>query len=441
MNWKKLWGCLGFCCLICAGAWAGKGPDRPAGNPEPAGWYAGDAHVHLDCGVGSGHDPMTAGEILAAMKIHNLAVVSLLADMGNGEVRVADRDLPQVNGLDYPDSAAGRLLHWDAEWHFDPQGVTFEKKVVGGHLILLGLKHAKTIFAEYPYPIIEWAKKQGAMAGFAHMQYLNDGIPNELSCCLPLDYPVEVALGTVDFLMEDVGRNEAALHAYYRLLNCGFRPGLAAATDFPCNDRKPIGTLLTYVAIPGGRLTYRNWIEGIARGRTVISTSGHAEFLDLKVEGTAGPGDEIRLRRGRQLPVTVRWSVVQPLLGRIELVRNGEVIDSRGGSASPGAPLEMRVSIEFLESGWLSARRMDNQGHQTHTAAVFVTVQQAPIRASAEDALYFVRFIDNLLQKTSPGGPWNQYFSRDLAAAQKRYRQARKIFQEIATETRRKNNP
>jgi hypothetical protein len=210
---------------------------------------------------------------------------------------------------------------------------------------------------------------------------------------------------------------------------------LAAGTDFPCNERKPIGSLLTYTSIPAGKLIYRNWIEGIAQGRTVISTNGHEEFLDLKVNGTAGPGDEILRDKQSRFPVKIRWSAIQPLSGRIELIQNGKVIATQEGKADVGKPLELATSVEFKESGWLSARRMNEQGHQTHTAAVFVTIHQTPVRASAEDALYFVRFIDNMLAKTNPGGPWNQYFIKELTTVQKRYRQAREIYQKIALES------
>jgi hypothetical protein len=414
---------------------AGAGPGRET-NPEPEGWYAGDPHVHVDCGVGGGYDPMTAAQLMAAMNVHDLAVVSLLADMGNGEVRFAEKDLPRVNGRDLPGSNAQHLLHWDAEWHFDPKGVTFEQKVIGGHLIVLGLKQAGRMYAEYTYPIIDWAKRQSAIIGFAHMQYLPDGIPEELSCCLPLEYPVETALGTIDFLMEDVDGSESAMLAYYRLLNCGFRPGLAAGTDFPCNFRKPIGSLLTYVSLPQGQLDYREWIEGIARGRTVVSRNGHEEFLDLRVNGTAGPGDEVRIGAGGTVQVGIRWSAIRELGGTVELVRNGAVVASREGSARPGHPLLLTTRQDFERSGWLCARRMDARGHQTHTAAVFVTVGQAPVRAGAGDAEFFVRYIDNLIRKTSPGGAWNQYFGQDLAEAQGRYRKAREIFQKIAAEAR-----
>jgi hypothetical protein len=67
------------------------------------------------------------------------------------------------------------------------------------------------------------------------------------------------------------------IEAYYKLLNTGFRPSFAAGTDYPCNSSRPVGSLLTYVQT-GGQLTYRNWIDGIACGRTVVSRNGHMSF-------------------------------------------------------------------------------------------------------------------------------------------------------------------
>src|SRR5580700_7835488 len=95
-------------------------------NPEPPGWFSGDLHVHCDCGVAGGLT-VTPEQVFAAMSTNRLAVVSLLADMGNGEVRDAARDLPKINGEDLPLSTPRQILHWDAEWHFDPEGVTFEQ--------------------------------------------------------------------------------------------------------------------------------------------------------------------------------------------------------------------------------------------------------------------------------------------------------------------------
>jgi O-glycosyl hydrolase len=394
-------------------------------RPEPPGWWAGDPHVHCDCGIGGGLT-VTPADLRKAMETNHLAVISVLADMGNGELRDAARDLPKVNGRDDPLSTPERILHWDAEWHFDPRGVTFEQKAIGGHLIVLGLASAERRFARYTYPILEWARKQNAVAGFAHAQYLPAAIPNDLDCCAPLEYPVEFALGTPAFLMEDVDGRDTAIQAYYRLLNCGFRPGLAAATDFPCNYRKPIGSLLTYAYVPGA-LTYRGWIAAIAAGRTVIARNGHREFLSLTVNGAAMPGDEVKLDAPEAVAVDAKWSGIGPLNGNLELVRNGVVVDS-----GPDSALHSRIA--FQRSGWLAARVMDDTGHRVHTAAVFVTVGGAPVRASADDAGFFVRWIDNLIARTTPPGDWSQYLSSSRDQAHARYTKARDIYRALAQE-------
>ena len=413
-------------------------------RPEPSDWFAGDPHMHrgVGCGRANEKEMLSPQQLLEMMKVNNLAVVSVLADAGNGEIKYADQDLAMITGQDNAVSTPQRILHWDAEWHYDPQGVTFERKMIGGHLALLGLKHGGQPYAQYTYPILAWAKEQGGIAGFLHMQYLPyafypppDGIPQSLDCCAPLEYPVETALGSASFLMEDVVGSDSALQGYYRILNTGFRPGLAAGTDYSCNDMEPLGTLLTYVRIPGGHLSYSQWVEGIARGRTVVSRNAHNEFLDLRVDGNAQPGDEIRLQESGPVRVHIEWTSLHNDLGRIELVQNGAVVASKTAEAAPGSPAIFETTVDFRQSGWLAARRMHWQtGHRTHTGAVYVVMKGLPIRASAEDATFFVHWIDSLLKLTSPGGEWNRFFANDLEAAQKRYREARAIFVQRAAE-------
>jgi len=405
---------------------------------EPHDWFAGDPHVHrgIGCSRSNEKEMLSPQALHEMMKPNNLAVVAVLADVGNGEMKYAEKDVPLITGKDNPESTPGHILHWDAEWHFDPSGVTFEQKMIGGHLIILGLQHGKSFFSEFTYPVFKWARDQGAPVGFAHMQYLPEGIPKVLDCCAPLEMPVETALGNVSFLMEDVHGSESAIQAYYRILNCGFRPGLVAGTDYSCNFLEPLGTLLTYVRIPDGKLTYAKWVEGIAHGRTVVSRDGHNEFLDLKVNKTFSPGEEIHHGSQGRVSVSVRWTSLKYSEGKIEIVHNGEVTASRAGSASPGSPLTFETTVDFDRSGWLCARRVDGKGHHTHTGAVFVAVGKAPIRASASDAEFFVQWIDNLLQQTSPGGAWSEFFLHDREAAQNRYRKARAVFEKIASEAR-----
>ena len=412
-------------------------------KPEPANWYAGDIHVHRNCGDGTG--VLDDDKFPAMMVPNDLAVISVLADMGNGEVKYSLEDLQKVNGKDAVQSKPGRIIHWDAEWHWDATYSNFGHQALGGHLVILGLNNTHQIWDESPYKILDWAKQQHAVSGFAHFEYLKDSFQNELNCCIPVEYPVEAALGTIDFVSEDVfGSNspnngnyssEAAIHAYYKLLNCGLKIGLAAGTDYPCNENEPLGTLLTYVNVKDPVLTYEGWIRGIREGRTVVTRDGHDEFIDLKIDGRYEPGDEMKIKNKKLLNLTVQWSTVKPLSGTIELVCNGKVIASQPASARPGKPVVFSTTQEITKSSWVCARRMEDGGHEAHTAPVYILVNNKPIRASAEDAQYFIDWIDKVLLKIVPGGPWNRYFTHDLDIVQGRYLKAKNWYVKIKEES------
>ena len=79
---------------------------------------------------------------------------------------------------------------------------------------------------------------------------------------------------------------------------------------------------------------------------------------------------------------------------------------------------------------------MDDKGHQTHTSPIYVTVNKKPVRASAEDAQFYISWIDSLLEKTAAGREWNQYFKDDLDIVQLRYRKAREVYKKILYESK-----
>jgi hypothetical protein len=414
-------------------------------SPVPVGWYSGDVHVHRNCGD---KKVLPISELPGMMEENDLDVISLLSDMGNGEVLYSKEDLPRVNGKPAPESQPNRIIEWDAEWHYDATYSNFDHQALGGHLVLLGLKEAHQMRVESPYQVLDWARKQGAVTGFCHFQYLNDSIQNELNCCIPIDYPVEAALGSFDFISEDVfgvgspGEGyfdpEAAMGAYYRLLNCGFTLGLTAGTDYPCNDFEALGTLQTYVQVANSPLTYRGWVDGIRQGRTVVSRKGNAEFLDMKIESKYDPGDRVKIKRGSSVNVSVTWSAINETPGTIELIMNGKVIARHPGAVKPGHPVVFTTQVPFQASGWICARRMGEKGHVTHTAPFYVNIDNKPIRASAEDATFFASWIDNILRNIAPGQPWNRYFTHDPEVIRQRYLKAKSIYETIAREASKK---
>lgn len=400
----------------------------------PKEWYSGDIHVHRNCGDTSIF--ISEDSLRKMMEVNNLDLISLLADMGNGEVYDSKVDLLKVTGRDAPQSTVRRIVHWDAEWHWDATYSAFSHQALGGHLVLLGLDLAKQIWEESPYKILDWSRQQGAVAGFAHLQYLADTIQKELNCCIPVDLPVEAALGTIDFVSEDVystktpkgGYNsEAAIHAYYKLLNCGFRLGLAAGTDFPCNGLEPLGELLTYVKL-GGRLDYKKWIQGIKKGRTVVSRNGNHEFLDLVVAGKYQPGDDMPLLKKTVIPVKAVWLSDTEMSGTIEIICNGRIVAVKTGIVKPDKPLELSAGIPIEESSWIAARRMDSSEHITHSAPVYITKNGVRVRGSKDDAVYYYQWIDHLLQKIDTGAAWHHYFPNEFQNVKARYMRAKEIY-------------
>ena len=402
-------------------------------KPEPKGWYAGDIHVHRSC---DGSPPVSANDLRDMMEVNDLSVISVLADMGNNNSTDRVEDLKKVNGSDSPLSGPDRIIHYAAEWHWDATQWEASNQALGGHLVLLGLKEAHKIWDESTYKVLDWAGKQNAVRGFAHIQYLKNEIPDKLNCCIPIDYPVEAALKNIEFIAEEQkGGSENGILAYYKLLNCGFKLALAAGTDYSCNN-VPLGDVLTYVEVPDKTLTYQKWIDGIAQGRTVVSRNAHNEFLELKVNKTAGPGSDIRFKKKGEAVMEVSWSVTEETSGWIELVINGQVVARQYGTAKPGTPLTTSFKQSFPKSGWISARRMDSAGHRhvLHTSPVYITINNQPVRVSKEDAQYFVAWIDNILKQIEPGAPWNKYFANNLDAAKERYQKARDIYNRIAAE-------
>ena len=66
-------------------------------GPEPAGWYSGDIHVHRSC---NGSPAISSEELKERMKENNLAVISVLGDMGNSQAPDRIEDLKKINGED-----------------------------------------------------------------------------------------------------------------------------------------------------------------------------------------------------------------------------------------------------------------------------------------------------------------------------------------------------
>jgi dipeptidyl aminopeptidase/acylaminoacyl peptidase len=364
------------------------------------GWYSGDLHVHMNYGGTYRNDPP---HLAFQARAEDLGIVENL--IVNKEGRVPDVGYFRGGGALDPASSSTTLIRHDQEFHTS----------YWGHLGLLGLQdhlelpgyaaYANTAAASLVptnADVADDARRQGGVTGYVH-PFDADPDPADTARALTAEFPVDVALGKVDYYeaLGFVDDPMATAHVWYRILNCGFPVPAGAGTDAMANFaslRGPVGMNRVYVR-SGRPLDYRRWLDSLKAGRS-FATNG--PLLELTLNGK-GAGEELRVPAGaRQVTARVTLSSNVPI-DHLEVIGRGRVVREialEGDRKSASATIVLPVS----GSGWylLRARSekamypvLDLYPYAT-TSPVYVTVGDAPIR-STEDAEYFVQWIDRMV--------------------------------------------
>ncbi|MBZ2185263.1 MAG: CehA/McbA family metallohydrolase [Bryobacter sp.] len=407
----------------------GKGPRNLAVKLErwidPArqyGWYSGDPHIHA---AGCSHyqkpsEGVNPEDMIRQIAGEKLNLASVLT-WGPGYYHQKKFFTGQDDRL----SSDDQLMHYDLEVSGFPSSDS-------GHLALLGLKEqdypGTAKLEDWPswnVPILEWAKKQGAVTGYTHsgwgLQVMDGKIP---SLAMPgfdgigaNEYIVDVTRpGTIDFIAGGDTPPVWELSIWYHTLNVGYRTKIAGETDFPCITDERVGLGRTYVKLDAP-LTYRKWIDGLKEGRSYLS-DGRMHLMDFAVGGKQG---EVKAAKGEEVEVTVEavglldrvpnrelqalsydqhpgqqrvyWTIERARVGDtnevpVELVRNGKVIAT---ATIPADGKRHRVSfrVKVEGSAWLAARVMP----AAHTNPVWVKVGEEEI-AERESAEWCLRAVE-----------------------------------------------
>ncbi len=260
-----------------------------------------------------------------------------------------------------------------------------------------------------------------------------DTKPDPADTTAPLFYelPVDVALGKVDYL-EVMGYSDHLITSeiWYRLLNCGFRLPAAAGTDaFPnfASLRGPPGLVRVFVR-SGARLDHGSWLAGLKAGRTFVT---NAPLLEFSIAGH-GIGEEIPLSLGTHR-LTARVGLRSNVsIDHLEVIGNGRVVATiplRGDRMSATDT----VSIPVAASGWYVLRAYSDRDETpvldlypfASTSPIYVRVGNQPIR-SAEDAQFFVRWIERVESATRASTAWNT--PAEQAGVLRMLAQARAVF-------------
>jgi hypothetical protein len=301
------------------------------------------------------------------------------------------------------------------------------------HLLLPDFSSYRHTGLASPYPhngaIADLAHAQHALVGYVHP--FDWVIDPEKEKNLSHTLPADVALGKTDYLeIVSFADHRSTAEIWYRLMNLGFRLAAGAGTDAMTNYaslRGPVGLNRVYLA------TADRGADALKKAlRQGNGFATNAPLLGLKVNGVS-PGNALQLSVGATSRVHVEAAVrsIVPL-SDIELVFNGKVIRRLRGDRS-GRVADFAGEVAIPGSGWLLLRA-SNGTPQTLVQDLYPYGTTNPVWIDAgmpappatEEARYFVRWIDRVIEAASARDDFNNERERDETL---RYlRDARAVF-------------
>ena len=305
------------------------------------------------------------------------------------------------------------------------------------HHRLRGDGHRKPLPEQHRYP--QTGAQPGALGAYVH-PYGGDQDPLEGDLGSAKAFPVDLALGVVDY-HELVSRASWASYlVWHHALNTGFRiAGVGGEDSISGLHRTAIvGQVRTY-ALLGPRLTWNGWIEAIRKGHSFVTNGPLVQlFINDQI-----PGEEVKLQRpGGRVRVSGSVQSIVPL-ERAELVINGRRIQladlGRFWDPASGTRFEFTQELPIEESSWITLQAygskpthpIDDAFPLATTNPVWVTVGDRPVR-SVISADYFIRWIDKLIgmAQTHPG--WRSQREKDHVLGQ--FQAAQMVYRRLKEE-------
>lgn len=343
-----------------------------------------------------------------------------------------------------------------------------------GHLVLLRLENGSypgtnTIddWPSWNMPVLQWAKAQGAVVGYAHSAHglvvdstvLPNYVMPPFNSMGANEFIADVTHeGTIDFISGCDLWPFAELNVWYHTLNCGYKTAFAGETDFPCLTDACVGGGRSYAPLsvaPEGDDGYSRWLEALLYGGSYFG-DGRSHLLDFMVAGKKRSKEPIQLNASAEVEVAAKvcarlepqpneetkaiqhtspynkpyWHLERARIGEgrhvlVELIVNGQAVDRMEIEAN-GSMQNVRFRLPILQSSWVALRIYPS----SHTNPIFVEVSGRPVRASRKSAAWCRAAVDVC---------WEQKRQRirpsELSAAAAVYEHARKAYDRIVIES------
>lgn len=428
-------------------------------DPAQRGWYSGDHHIHA---AGCMHyETPTQGVLPQDMIRHILGeALNVGSVLTWGPCYYFQKQF--FAGKDHQLSTAQNLMRYDVEISGFPSSHA-------GHLVLLRLKDQEypgaKVLEDWPtwdLPILQWAKAQGAVVGFAHsgwgLEVKTDQLPHyempRFDGIGANEYIVDVTHDAVDFISTVDTPSVWELNIWYHTLNAGFRTRISGETDFPCIYGERVGLGRSYVKLDG-KLSYDAWVEGVSAGRNYVS-DGKSHLLDFQVNNLAvgTQGSEVKLERPATIRVTAQvaarldeqaketvaklrydekpyWDLERARIANtrtvpVEVIVNGQAV-ARQNILADGAVRAVAFDLPITQSSWVALRILPS----AHTNPIFVTIADKPVRASRRSVEWCLRAVDQCWSQK-----WPKIAAPERAAAAQAYEHARQVYRSRLAESK-----
>jgi hypothetical protein len=427
-------------------------------NLAKLGWYSADHHVHA---AGCSHyespeEGVPPIDMWRQVVGEDLNVAAVLA-WGPGWYHQKSF----FTGTTSPLSTKENIMRYDVEVSGFPSSHA-------GHIVLLRLKeddypNTKTIedWPSWTLPVLQWAKSQGAVTGYAHSGWGLE--PTQPTSSLPNyvmpkmdgiganEYIVTVTQNAVDFYSGGDTPPQWELNMWYQTLNCGFRTRLSGETDFPCIFDERVGIARSYFKTDG-TLNYDAYVEALKKGRCYVS-DGSSHIINFSVNGLevgtnnseldinadedvkiaahaaaflpeqqTEEGDAIAHRAQDEQPY---WNIERARIGKtrnvyVELIVNGEVVDSTQIIAD-GSLQNISFKYPIKKSSWVALRIYPS----AHSNPIFIIKDEKPIH-ELKSAQWCRKAVDQCWKMKQ-----GNIRPSERADAEAAYNNARKIYDAI----------
>ena len=425
------------------------------------GWYSADHHVHA---AGCSHyespeEGVPPMDMWRQVVGEDLNVAAVLA-WGPGWYHQKSFFTGNISPL----STKENIMRYDVEVSGFPSSHA-------GHIVLLRLKeddypNTKTIedWPSWTLPVLQWAKSQGAVTGYAHSGWglepmqPTSSLPNYVTPKMDgigaNEYIVTVTQNAVDFYSAGDTPPIWELNMWYHTLNCGFRTRLSGETDFPCIFDERVGIARSYFKTDS-TLNYDAYVDALKKGRCYVSDGGshiinfsvnglevgtNKSELDItgdedvKISAQAAAflpaqqteeGAEIANRAQDEQPY---WNIERARIGKsrdvnIELIVNGESVDTTQITAD-GSLQNISFQYPIKKSSWVALRIYPS----SHTNPIFIIKDEKPIH-ELKSAQWCRKAVDQCwMMKQGNIRP------AERADAESTYNNARKIYDAIIAE-------